>query len=310
MTITQYEYIVAVDTYKHFATAAAKCHVTQPTLSMQIQKLEDQLGIILFDRDRHPILTTDAGASVVAQAREVLAAHERLIEIARESKNLIAGTLHVGIIPTLAPYLLPLFLSKFIKKYPEVKLQISELTTEQISEHLKLGLLDCGLMAGPIEDSSIAQIPLFYERLIAYVSEKSDLYAKKSLTSADLDPQSAWILQEGHCLRDQLFKLCQNKPGQQKPLAYESGSLETLKRLVDVNGGFTILPELAIYDLHKKQLALVRYFKNPEPVRQIGLFTHRSFVKRRLLELLAETIKKSVPKELLEDSKKEVVAIG
>lgn len=309
MTITQYEYIVAVDTYRHFATAAAHCHVTQPTLSMQIQKLEDQLGIILFDRDKHPILPTDAGAAIIQQARKVIAEHERLIEIARESKNIVAGTLTIGIIPTLAPYLLPLFVNKFMKKYPDVTLQVSELTTDQIVDHLKRGLIDCGLMAVPIEDSSITSITLFYERLLAYVSTQSKLYGKKHLVTDDLEPTNAWILQEGHCLRNQLLRLCNLKAGQQRQLAYESGSLETLKRLVDINGGYTVLPELAVLDLPKKRLDQVRYFKDPAPVREIALVTHRSFVKRKLLELLAQTIQKSVPKELLEEGKKEVVAI-
>ncbi len=310
MTITQYEYIVAVDTYRHFATAAAKCHVTQPTLSMQIQKLEDQLGIILFDRDKHPVLPTDAGVAVIQQARRVIEEHERLIEIVRESKGVISGTLSIGIIPTLAPYLLPLFVNKFMRKYPDVVLKVSELTTEQITDHLKRGLLDCGLLAIPMEDNSLTTIPLFYERLIAYVSDDSSLYKKKHLVADDLEPSSAWILQEGHCLRSQLLRLCQVKPGQApRQLAYESGSLETLKRLVDASGGFTILPELAVLDLSKKKLDNVRYFRNPEPVREIALVTHRSFIKRKLLELLAESIRKAVPKELLEDGKKEVVGI-
>jgi LysR family transcriptional regulator, hydrogen peroxide-inducible genes activator len=309
MTITQYEYIVAVDTYRHFATAAAHCHVTQPTLSMQIQKLEDQLGIILFDRDKHPVLPTDAGVAIINQARQVIAEHDRLIEIARESKNIVAGTLSIGIIPTLAPYLLPLFVNKFLKKYPDVTLQVWELTTEQITDQLKRGLIDCGLMAVPIEDNSITSITLFYERLIAYVSPQCKLYSKKHLVADDLEPANAWILQEGHCLRNQLLRLCNLKADQQRQLAYESGSLETLKRLVDLNGGFTILPELAVLDLPKKKLDQVRYFRDPAPVREIALVTHRSFIKRKLLELLANSIKKAVPKELLVNEKKEVVGI-
>jgi LysR family hydrogen peroxide-inducible transcriptional activator len=309
MTITQYEYIVAVDTYRHFATAAAHCHVTQPTLSMQIQKLEDQLGTILFDRDKHPVLPTDAGIAVIAQARRILQEHERLIEVVRESKNITAGTLSIGIIPTLAPYLLPLFVNKFMKKYPDVVLQVAELTTEQIVDHLKRGLLDCGLLAIPIEDNNISNIPLFYERLVAYVSTDCALYKKKHLIADDLEPAHAWILQEGHCLRNQLLRLCKMKPGQKQQLAYESGSLETLKRLVDTSGGFTILPELAVLDLPKEKLDQIRYFRNPEPVREIALVTHRSFIKRKLLELLAESIRKAVPKELLENGKKEVLGI-
>lgn len=309
MTLTQYEYIVAVDTYRHFAIAAAHCHVTQPTLSMQIQKLEEQLGIVLFDRDKHPVLPTDAGVAIIEQARRILQENDRLIEVVRESKGVVAGTLSIGIIPTLAPYLLPLFVNKFMKKYPEVILQVSELTTEHILDQLKRGLLDCGLLAIPVEDSQVASITLFYERLIAYVATNSTLYSKKHLLTDDLEPDTAWILQEGHCLRNQLLRLCQIKPGQKRQLAYESGSLETLKRLVDANGGFTILPELAVLDLGKKQLNQVRYFRNPEPVREIALVTHRSFVKRKLLERLAESIKKAVPKELLEDNKKTVVGI-
>lgn len=309
MTITQYEYIVAVDTYRHFATAAAHCHVTQPTLSMQIQKLEDQLGIILFDRDKHPVLPTDAGVAIINQARQIIAEHDRLIEIARESKNIVAGKLSIGIIPTLAPYLLPLFVNKFMKKYPDVTLQVWELTTEQITDQLKRGLIDCGLMAVPIEDSNITSVTLFYERLIAYASPQCKLYGKKHLVADDLEPANAWILQEGHCLRNQLLRLCNLKADQQRQLSYESGSLETLKRLVDINGGFTILPELAVLDLPKKKLDQVRYFRDPEPVREIALVTHRSFVKRKLLELLAHSIQKAVPKELLEEGKKEVVAI-
>jgi LysR family hydrogen peroxide-inducible transcriptional activator len=268
------------------------------------------LGIILFDRDKHPVLPTDAGIVVIEQARRVLEQHERLIEVVRESKNITAGTLSIGIIPTLAPYVLPLFVNKFMRKYPDVVLQVSELTTDQIIDQLKRGLLDCGLLAIPIEDSSVTSITLFYERLIAYVSPDCNLYKKKHLVADDLEPDTAWILQEGHCLRNQLLRLCNIKPGQKRQLAYQSGSLETLKRLVDANGGFTILPELAVLDLPKKKLDQVRYFRNPEPVREIALVTHRSFVKRKLLELLAESIRKAVPKELLDNGKKEVVGIG
>lgn len=312
MTLTQLEYIVALDTHRHFATAADKCFVTQPTLSMQVQKLEEELNVLLFDRSKHPIVPTVEGQAIIAQARTVLAEAHRLKEIVREQQQVVAGELHIGIIPTLAPYLLPLFLKNFVDKYPQVRLRIEEMTTEQIVYQLKHDLLDGGLLATPLQETHIIEQPLFYEAFVAYLSPTHPLAQKKELRPEDVAHESLLLLGETHCFRLQVLQLCQIASQQPNQLTFQAGSLETLKRMVDLYGGITLLPELAIDSLSEEQQDNVRYFTAPVPLREVSLVLHRGYVKQRLLSLLAAEVCAAVPPKMLinkEIAAKQVVKI-
>jgi LysR family hydrogen peroxide-inducible transcriptional activator len=311
MTLTQLEYIVAVDTYRSFVSAAEKCFVTQPTLSMQVQKLEDTLGVKLFDRSKQPVTPTEIGIEIISQARILLGESEKIKEIITDRKKELSGELKVGIIPTVAPYILPKILQGFIEKYPQVKLIVWEQTTEQIIQQLKLGIIDCGILSTPLNESNLIEIPVFYENFVAYVSKNSKLSKKKNISPEDIDIEEIWILNEGHCMREQVLNICQRRKATQgfKHFEYNTGSVETLKRMVDQNNGATILPELALADLSDKNLDKVRYFKSPEPAREVSIVIQRNFLKRRMIEALKNEILEFLPKRMKSKKKKEVVDI-
>lgn len=305
MSLIQFEYIVAVDTYRSFVVAAEKCFVTQPTLSMQIQKLESTLGVKLFNRTRQPILPTEVGNDVIAQARVLLAEHQKIKEIVGSHNKELMGELKIGIIPTVAPYILPKIITQFMERYPQVKLVIWEETTEQIIQHLKLGMIDCGVLSTPLLEPQLMETPLFYENFVAYVSKSSDLAKIRTLHPDDINIDELWILNEGHCMRDQVLNICQRRKSTVgfKHYDYNTGSIETLRRMVDENNGATILPEFALNELTKSQKDKVRYFKSPHPAREISIVTNKQFVKRRLIETLKTEILEFIP-EHMKDKKK------
>jgi LysR family hydrogen peroxide-inducible transcriptional activator len=311
MTITQLEYIVAVDTYRSFVLAAEKCFVTQPTLSMQVQKLEDTLGVKIFDRSKQPVSPTEIGIEIIEQARVMLAESEKIREIITDRQKELSGELKVGIIPTVSPYILPKIITGFVQKYPQVKLIVWEYTTEQIVQQLKLGTLDCGIMSTPLRESLLTEIPVFYENFVAYVSKNSKLSKKKNISPHDIDMEEIWVLNEGHCMREQVLNICQRRRATKGYLHFEynTGSVETLKRMVDQNNGATILPELALADLSDKQLDRVRYFKSPEPAREVSIVIQKNFLKRRMIEALKNEILEFVPKRMKSRKKKEVLEI-
>ncbi len=309
MTIVQLEYMVAVDTYRSFVEAARKCFVTQPTLSMQIQKLEEDLGIKLFDRTKQPIVPTEIGIEIIAQARKVLQEIYKVKELISDRKDEVSGELKIGIIPTSAPYLIPKVIGNFLEKYPKIKLNISELTTEVIIQKLKFGQLDCGILATPLEEPQLIEQPVFYENFVSYVSKNSSLFKKRTLTPIDLDVDELWLLNEGHCMRNQVLNICKHKKAHASQLTYNSGSIETLIRMVDLNNGLTILPELSLQDFSVKQMDRVRYFKSPEPSREISIVTHQNFIKRRLITALEEEILNVIPKRMRSKKKRDVINI-
>jgi LysR family hydrogen peroxide-inducible transcriptional activator len=311
MNLQQLEYIVAVDTWRHFSTAAEKCNITQPTLSMMIQKLELELEIKIFDRSKQPVVTTAIGQKVIEQARIVLSEAGNLKKVIAEQKQDIAGELRIGIIPTLAPYLLPLFLNNFLKKYLNLKLKIVELTTQQIIQQLESQRLDAGILATPLKVASLKEIPLFYEQFVVYASQNEKLMKKKYLLADDIDVNHLWLLEEGHCLRSQVVNLCELKRKEtlMQNLDYEAGSIETLKKMVDMNNGITILPELALRDLSKAQEKNIRFFKAPAPVREISIVTYRYFVKYNLIEALRKEILSKIPTSMLDAERKEIAEI-
>jgi LysR family hydrogen peroxide-inducible transcriptional activator len=310
MTITQLEYVIAVDTHGNFLTAAEKCSVSQPALSMQIQKLERELGIRIFDRSRQPVVATEIGVRIIQQAREVIKQCNRLTEVVNEDKKgELAGQLRIGIIPTIAPYVLPLFLVDFMKNHPKVNIEIIEVTTTQILQQLKNDQLDCGIMATPIEAGYLQYTPLFYEPLVAYMSDDNKLFSKKTLVPNDIDPTETWILNEGHCLRNQVLNLCTGNKGnsKNKQFQYHTGSLETLKRMVEINTGITILPELSIFDFNDEQMERVRYFKKPDPVREISMVIHRVDLKKQLIESFTTALLAAIPARMKKDREKIVI---
>ena len=311
MTITQLEYIIAVDTYRHFAKAAAQCFITQPTLSMQIQKLEQDLGSKIFDRSKQPVIPTDIGEEIIQQARKILHEVKMINQLISDKQGVLKGELRIGIIPTIAPYLLPMFLQSFLGKYPEIKVRVKEMTTEIIIEKLKAGNIDAGLLVTPLMDNRIIEYPLFYEELVAYVSKKNAAYKKNYVLADDIDLKDLWLLEEGHCFRSQIINLCELKKQteEQSNFEYEAGSVETLRKMVEMNNGVTILPEMATLDFSVKQLNMVRHFKAPVPVREVSLVTHRDYVKKKLVDVLKAEIIEALPKKITLNKKNNIVKI-
>ena len=301
ITLTQLEYIVAIDEYRHFATAAEKCFVTQPTLSMQIKKLEDELGVIIFDRSRQPVVPTDLGAKLIEQARMTLSATQRIKEIIQEEQQEVEGTLKIGIIPTLAPYLLPVFIGPYIRKYPAVKVEGEELVSEEIIRRLKRDMLDVGLFVTPYHDEKIVERPVFYEEMLVYAHPDSELLKKKEVGHEDIVTSDIWMLGNGHCFRNQVVNLCEMSASQHKnlPFEFESNSLETLMRIVDVEGGFTLIPELALQYMSPEKKKQVRSIANTKPLREVSVIYSRHFTKQRLITLLCDEIKSVVPAHML-----------
>ncbi|MAW88216.1 MAG: DNA-binding transcriptional regulator OxyR [Phyllobacteriaceae bacterium] len=297
MNLQQLEYILAVDQHRHFAEAAKNCHVTQPTLSTMIQKLEDELGVKIFDRSKKPVLPTEEGKKLIAQARKVLAESRRFQELASELKGELRGVLELGIIPTVAPYLLPAFLTSFLERFPDIHLHIIELTTEEIIRRLKHHQLDAAILATPLNDPSLYEHPLYDEEFVAYASPEQPLLKKQFVAPEDIKLDELWLLEEGHCLRTQVVNLCELRysDAEENRLAYAAGSVETLKKMVDMGHGVTILPEMAIADLTDEEHARLRFFKPPAPVREISLVTYRYFARERLFNAIAEHIRASVP---------------
>jgi LysR family transcriptional regulator, hydrogen peroxide-inducible genes activator len=311
MTFTQLEYILAIDSHRHFAKAADACFVTQPTLSMQVGKLEKTLGVKIFDRTRSPVIPTEAGKQILEQARKILLEKSRVSEIISIKKDLLEGELRIGIIPTLAPYLLPLFVQSFLRKYPKIKLVVFEKTTESLLEGLRDSSLDAGILVTPLNEKGLREEVLFYEELLVYVSEKNGLYQKNYVLAKEIDPNKLWLLEEGHCFRTQMIHLCELFKASRRisHFDYEAGSFETLRRMVELNDGITILPELATMEFSKKQMGLIRRFRKPSPTREVSMVLRRDFVKERLVKILKDEILASIPDKVRKNKEAYVVPL-
>lgn len=307
MTLVQLEYIVAVDNKRHFVAAAKECFVTQPTLSMQIQKLEEQLEILIFDRSKHPVVPTEIGEIIIKQARIVLNEANKIKGVIKEEKGVIAGDLRIGIIPTLSPYLLPLFINSFINKYSDVHLEVQELITDQIIEKIDKGQLDIGIIVTPTDYEYLEELPLFYEEFVAYVSTSNPLYKKLEVDAKDINLDDVWVLNEGHCFRNQVLNICKPRKSKSEKFRFECGSLEALKKIVDHHHGLTLLPELATLDMTDAELDKVRTFSKPVPVREVSLVVHKSFVKQGLTKALYTTIKSSIPNDISSEKSGKII---
>ncbi len=301
MTLAQLEYAVALDDHRHFSRAAGACGVTQPTLSAQIRKLERGLGIELFDRSRTPVEPTDLGREVLDRARAVLREVARLREVVDGTDGLVAGELRVGILPTLAPYVLPRFVSRLAVEHPGLSLAVEELRTEEIIEGIVRDRLDAGLVATPVETRGLVERPIFEEPFVGYVAADHRLRDRKRLRTEDLSLNDLWILNEGHCFRDQVVELCEDLGSggsRDRPLHFESGNLETLKRLVDESGGMTLLPSLAVAGLADEERRRIRPFVDPAPSRTIRLIHGKTYLKRARIEAFTGELLDSVPGSL------------
>ncbi|MFK7922894.1 MAG: LysR substrate-binding domain-containing protein [Bacteroidia bacterium] len=297
MTLVQLQYIVSLDIYRSFVAAADACHVSQPALTTQIKRLESQLGVILFDRTKKPVIPTEIGKKIVEQARFVLQESQKVRDIIHDFESEMSGEVRLGIIPTVAPYLLPLFINDFNQTYDKIGLSINEDKTESIIQDLRNGKLDAGIIATPVNVSGIKTFPLFYERLFAYVSEGHRLKDHETICALNINPEELLLLKEGNCFRNQVINICKekNKRGAFTPFFYQSNSIESLKRIVDSRDALTIIPELATLVLPPGKKVRVKPFSDCNPVREISLVVSRSFLKKRLLENLMSIIRKSVP---------------
>src|SRR5690606_24248896 len=250
MTITQLQYVLAVAEHQNFTLAAEKCFVTQPTLSMQVQKLEDELDMLIFDRGKKPIMVTEVGRKIVAQAKNIVNEAERMQDIVDQEKGFIGGEFKLGIIPTVTPTLLPMFLKTFSKRYPKIQLKIEELNTQDIIKKIEDGYLDAAIAATPLENEDIKERVLYYEPFVGYITESHRLFTKKNIEIEDLDLDDILLLEDGHCFRDGIINLCKaSKNNHDETFQIESGSFETLIKLSNEGLGMTLLPYLHTLDI-------------------------------------------------------------
>ncbi|GAB5409498.1 MAG: LysR substrate-binding domain-containing protein [Balneolaceae bacterium] len=308
MTLTQLSYIVAVDKYRHFATAAQKIYITQPTLSMQIQKLEDELGVLIFDRSKTPVIPTKMGEQIIEKAKIILHDSKHIEDLAAVNDGELKGSFKVGIIPTVAPYLVPLFLRSFSEKNPKLELTFQEMLTSEVLENLQDDQIDVGIIA-TATDQHFFEEELFLEPFLGYISTMHKFASKDKLILDDLYKENLWLLNEGHCFRDQAMKLCKkaNQKANKGNISFESGNLETLKRLVEQDFGITLMPYLSMQD-HDTRCAngLIKEFEDPVPTRKIRLVYSREFLKKNFITALGEEIKNSIP-DILKTQKEELV---
>ncbi|WP_333820702.1 hydrogen peroxide-inducible genes activator [Ohtaekwangia sp.] len=299
MNLQQLEYIVALDIHRNHVKAAEHCHVTQPTLSMMVKKLEDELEVKIFQKGV-PLKPTPSGEIIISRARQILQEVKNLKEFIRSEKDSIEGEFRLGVIPTLAPYLLPRFLNEFLQKHPGTSFTVMELQTHEIINYLKTNRLDVAILVTPLDDKEIREIPIFYEPILLYTSENLKYYQQDRINLKTLTYDNLLMLEEGHCFRGQVENLCSAKNKKtHHQLNYQSGSFETLKAMVDNNYGYTLIPELAVNAKSK----YVRHFTSPEPVREVSLAVHQGFVKETLLSKLREAILKAIPPHFKKNDK-------
>ena len=299
MTLQQMEYIVAVYRLRHFAKAAEQCGVTQPTLSAMIQKLEAELGIKIFERSSQQVVPTAIGKLVVEQAWRVISRANRIKEMVEEEKKSMKGLFHISILPTIAPYLLPRFFTKLTAAYPDIDFRVTEMKTADCKKALMQGETDAAIVVSLDDMDSFAHTTLYYEQFIGYVSKGDSLFGSASIRSSDLPGHFLWLLDEGHCFRDQLVKFCNIKSACDSKATYSLGSIETFMRMVEAGQGITFIPELALSQLAPNQKELVRPFAIPIPTREVVMLTTKNFVRRSILQAVIESIRNNVPQRML-----------
>tara|TARA_Y100000385_G_scaffold169838_1_gene175826 strand:+ start:1923 stop:2870 length:948 start_codon:yes stop_codon:yes gene_type:complete len=291
MTITQLHYVLAVAEHQNFTKAARYCHVTQPTLSMQVQKLEDELNVQIFDRGKKPIELTAVGTKIVSQAKNIVAESERINDIVDQEKGFIGGEFKLGMIPTVMPTLLPMFLKTFIKHFPMVKLKIEELNTDELINRIHEGHLDAAIAATPLRMNTIKERVLFYEPFVGYISPNHRLKEKTAIEISDLDINDMLLLEDGHCFREGVLNLCKTLKEQKKEtFKLESGSIEMLVKLSNEGMGMTLLPYLNTLDLKLTEQKNLRFFTKPPPAREVSLIYNKNELKIQIIEAIHRTI--------------------
>lgn len=308
MTITQLQYLIAVDNHRHFARAAEACFVTQPTLSMQIQKLEEELGVLLFDRSKHPVRPTSIGEKIIEQARTVVHETDRIQQILQVGKNQLEGPFKLGVIPTIASSLIPRFIERFHNKFPKIQLQIQELQTEKIIDKLRLDELDAGILATPLNEKGIIERPMYYEPFMAFIPGTHRLGKEAFITNSELDVNDILLLNEGHCFRNSVLNICnQDNDIQSRPVELESGNFETLIKLSKRGFGMTLVPYLHALDLSEEDQKFVKPIADPKPTREISIIHTRAELKIKVIEELHKIIVASIPEKLVTE-KEEVIS--
>ena len=300
MTITQFRYIIAVDNHRHFARAAEACFVTQPTLSMQIQKLEEELDLLIFDRSKQPIVPTPLGEKILEQARKVLHEAAILEHMSKQIKGTFEGELRLAVIPTVAPSLLPRFLVEFNKAYPKIKLFVEEMKTSDMIAALRKDRIDVGIAATPLEEKGIVENPLYHEPFVAFVPSYHRMAKDKFLLASEINPEELLLLNEGHCFRNSVLSLCNSINLNSEGIRMESGHFDTLVKLADKGMGMTLLPYLTGIDLNDRYKGSVKPIAEPTPTRQVSLIYSRAQLKLEWIEALGETIKNHLPQKVLQ----------
>lgn len=291
MTITQLKYVLAVAEHKNFTKAAQHAFVTQPTLSMQVHKLEEELGVEIFNRNKKPIALTQVGEKIVEQAKNIVNESFRIQDIVELQKGFIGGDFKLGIIPTVMPTLLPMFIKNFINKYKKVNLKIYEFTTDQILQKLESGQIDAAIAATPLKAEGITERPLYYEPFVGYVPKEHKLHIKSTLSPDDLNIDDILLLEDGHCFKDNILNICKNRNSKlNTPYQIESGSFETMIKLSDEGLGMTLLPYLNTLEIPDGQKKNLKNFNNPKPAREISLLYHKSELKLQIINALHDTI--------------------
>jgi LysR family hydrogen peroxide-inducible transcriptional activator len=312
MNVQQLEYVIAVDNFRHFAKAAEICNVTQPTLSMMIQKLEEELDVRIFDRTKHPIEATAIGKQIVEQARIAMRQFRLIREIVENEQNIVTGSFKLGIIPTIASYLVPALLHKHNTGYSEIDLTLKECTTNELISDLLNGTLDGGILAGPLNHPGLDEYPVYYEKFYAYVSPLDNTFDEKEIDLNKVDISMVWLLENEHCLRGQIERLCKLKRNSESgnpehTIRYESGSIDTLINVVDCNPGITIIPEMHAMGLNEEKQENLRAFKDLTAVREVSLVVSKEYVRKTMRNMIMEIIINSVPKSMQDPKLKEYV---
>jgi len=296
MTLQQIKYVLALDSHRHFVNAAESCFVGQSTLTIQVKKLEEEIGVTLFDRNEHPLKPTPLGEIFIAKSRQIMREIQELKDIFNDELSQIKGIFKAGIIPTLTPYLLPTFVDSFFKKHNQTFFEIEELESESIIQSLKIGKLDLAIMATPLNDTQLREIPLFYEPFLLFAHEKNQMLKNRKIKISELTYTDIWLLKQGHCFRNQIINICDLKHlNPNRNILLEGGNIETLKIMIKQTSGYTLIPELAFNENLDKNNVI--RFEAPEPCREISLVVHKNFNKEKLIEELRKSILASIPKK-------------
>jgi LysR family transcriptional regulator, hydrogen peroxide-inducible genes activator len=303
MTLQQLQYVVALDTYRNFVKAADHTFVTQPTLTMQVKKLEEEIGTVIFNRNKIPLEPTRLGEKIIEKARKVLFEANQLRELIKAEREEVTGNFKLGIIPTIAPYLLPLFLKSFVEKFPGAHFTLEEMQSEEIILKLKKEKLDVGILATPLGEKDLREIPMYYEPFLVYVSKGHALFEATEIEESQLGKDGLWLLNQGHCFRNQTLNICQQSAenSAKSSFSYESGSIEALKNMVKSNMGYTLVPELSV--LHELESPFVKRITGQQPVREVSLVVHNSFPKALFLNELKNQILEFIPDRFVKNTK-------